>query len=116
MTQTLLLYTNALICGAIFLRLLSWNRRGARYRFGMSLLAYAMMVGSGSVALSIFFGLYEIPVEWTEVLLNGVLCAAVFAARGNVSCLFRPNLLRKGALPFPSGPGFRRATAGRRRR
>lgn len=90
MTQTVLLYANAMFCAATFLRLLTFRRAGSRFRWGMSLLAYALMVASGSVALSVFLGVYEIPVEWTEVLFNGVVCVAAFTAKGNVSCLFRP--------------------------
>ncbi|WP_374419481.1 phage holin family protein [Chromobacterium sp.] len=87
LTEVLTLLNGAM-CGATCLRLLSYRRQGARYKRWASLLAYLMIVASGSVAIRIALGQYR-AIDFSECLLNIVLCLAVFSARGNVCDLLR---------------------------
>lgn len=85
----ILLTINALICTATCLRLITFNRDGARHRPFIAWLAYVLIVATGSVPLRMLLGLYHIPVEPSEVAINAVLCIAIFGVRGNVAELIR---------------------------
>ncbi|AOY00088.1 phage holin family protein [Jeongeupia sp. USM3] len=85
----ILLTINALICAAACLRLITYRRDGARHRVLISMLAYVLIVATGTVALRTLLGLYHAPVDPSEVVINAVLCFAVFGVRGNVAELFR---------------------------
>lgn len=80
---------NALLCGGACLRLLLFVRAGAAYRPWASVLAYLLVVAFGCIALLTLLGLHA-ALGWAQLLLNGVLIAALFAVDGNVVELFRP--------------------------
>ncbi|WP_370599568.1 phage holin family protein [Pseudomonas nitroreducens] len=83
----------ALICSAICVRIASYRRRGARYRAGVSLLAYLLSVGSGCYSLTFFLDVlrghphYSLS-PWLLIIL-AVLAVLVFKARGNVARIVR---------------------------
>ena len=79
---------NAMLCGAISLRLIFFRRRGARHRPTASALAYALILASGYVPIEAALGA-PAAVSWSTLAINAVLCVAVFSARGNVCDLFR---------------------------
>ncbi|WP_293029329.1 phage holin family protein [Pandoraea sp.] len=89
-TNALLLLLNGLVTGASCLRLLCYRRLGATFCRGKSLLAYALIVTTGTVSLRCFFGLYHGEVDFAEFAINVVLAVAIFRVRGNVAGLFRP--------------------------
>lgn len=68
-------------------RLICYQRRGARYRFWVSLAAYALMVGAFSRAVLV--AVERAPAHWTEAIVALALAALVWRARGNVACLVR---------------------------
>lgn len=83
----MLLYINALLCAATCLRLIAYNRNGATHKPAIAWLAYVLIVATGSVTIRTFLGVYEIPVDPSEVVINSALCFATFCARGNVAAL-----------------------------
>ncbi|TAL53830.1 phage holin family protein [Pandoraea sp.] len=85
----ILIIINAILCGAIALRLLTFRRAGLTYRPWAARLAYGLVLLSASVPIRVAFGGYTC-IDITELPINAVLCAAVFAARGNVMDLLRP--------------------------
>lgn len=100
MTPTML-QINAMLCAAICIRLILFRREGGTFRPLASLLAYVLTVASGAFALAILL-LCIVPsamlgtdslvfacLGYAQTLLNLVLCAAIFAMRGNVIDLFR---------------------------
>lgn len=79
----------AAICGAICLRIVSYRRGDARYRPGVSLLAYALAAGTGCYSLSVTLAVVvgrAIP-ELSPFLLIvlGAVLLLVYRARGNVA-------------------------------
>ncbi|WP_438767888.1 phage holin family protein [Kushneria sp. TE3] len=76
------------ICG----RLLTYRRRGARYRRRISWLAYGLFVGSGTLAIQILAGRYiALPISWSFVILLAVCAVLIYRARGNVAHIVRVN-------------------------
>lgn len=78
----------ALVCAAICARLVAFRRDGARYRFGVSLLAYLLAASSGCQALAVLLGVYLEHSPFVLMILL-VLCALVYRARGNVANILR---------------------------
>lgn len=68
-------------------RLLTYRRGDSRYRPGMSLLAYLLIVCSGGQAIDIVVNQAEVS-GW-ETGFAVVLAMLVLRARGNVSCIVR---------------------------
>lgn len=84
----LLFAMQALLCALIALRLLFFQRDGAEHRPWAARLAYVLIVLAGTAVIGVLFARYA----WAmlaQVGLNLILCAAVFAQRGNVVELFR---------------------------
>ncbi|NBJ34455.1 phage holin family protein [Serratia fonticola] len=85
--QILLMVVNGVSCGLMCARMLGYRRNGAKFSRSASLIAYLLIIASGTVAIRIAFSEYRI-IDPAETLLNLVLCVDVFRARGNVSQLF----------------------------
>lgn len=77
---------NAGICAVIVLALMFYQRRGARHRPIVSLLAYFTVLVYASIPFRYLFGLYQ-ESHWLVVIVNILICAAVLWARGNVARL-----------------------------
>lgn len=75
---------NAVICLGICIRLMFYQRNGAKYSPFYSVVAYALTVSSGAVCISILSKQY-ISVDVWEVIINAALLIAVCAAKGNVA-------------------------------
>lgn len=79
----------AAMCGAICLRIVSYRRGVARYRPGVSLLAYVLAVGTGCYALSVclaVFGRQALPaISPFLLIVLGAVLMLVYRARGNVA-------------------------------
>ena len=78
---------NFAICTLICLRLLAYRKQGAQHHSLASLLAYIIIITSGGIAIRSLFGLHE--ANLYDLVMNAVLCLAIFAAKGNVVDLFR---------------------------
>lgn len=79
----------ASICSAICLRIATFRRGPLRYRFGVSLLAYLLCVGTGCYALTVALDLlrgHAAPSvsPWLLIIL-GVVLVLVYRAKGNVA-------------------------------
>ncbi|WP_447886338.1 phage holin family protein [Serratia fonticola] len=75
---------NAVICALIAVRLLTFKRNGATHRYWGGFLAYALIVATASVSIRVFMGQYSTTTDISELVINIVLCIAVFSAKGNV--------------------------------
>lgn len=75
---------NAVICLGICIRLMFYQRNGAKYSPFYAVVAYALTVSSWAVCISILSKQY-ISVDVWEVIINAALLIAVCAAKGNVA-------------------------------
>ncbi|WP_426817910.1 phage holin family protein [Winslowiella sp. 2C04] len=82
-----LVLTNVATCAAIVLRLMCFRKRGARHNWWASWLAYLIIIAYASVPFRYFFDYYT-NTHWASVILNLIICVAVFRARGNVAQIF----------------------------
>lgn len=84
----LLLYTGAyaLICGAIFLRVLLAARQGGPHHRGCTLLARLICLAAGSVPLRLLVGGIAVPDPATVALAACLLCV-LLKSRGSVQPL-----------------------------
>lgn len=81
------------ICGAICIRIAIYRREGARYRAGVSWLAYALAAATGCEWLSILLAaLFAKPTPAVSpflLIVLLVLAVLVYRARGNVARILR---------------------------
>ena len=75
---------NAVICLGICIRLMFYQRNGAKHSPFYSGIAYALTVSSGAVCINIL-SKQHIPVGVWEVIINAALLIAVCAANGNIA-------------------------------
>ncbi|WP_341669063.1 phage holin family protein [Alcaligenes sp. SDU_A2] len=68
-------------------RLICYRRGCARYRLGVSFLAYVLIVCSGGQALDALFN-HNPATPW-EAGFAAVIAVLVWRARGNVACIVR---------------------------
>lgn len=76
----------ALICGAICLRVMLFERRGGDYRALPAWLAWGLCVASGSVPLRLVVGGLPVP-DPASVALAAFLLCALIRSRGSVAKL-----------------------------
>lgn len=86
-TSDPLVLTNVVTSTAIVLRLMMFRKPGGRHNWWASWLAYLIILAYASVPFRFMFDFY-FHVHWATVLMNIIICAAVFAARGNVARIF----------------------------
>ncbi|MGX5089133.1 phage holin family protein [Enterobacter sp. UPMP2052] len=77
---------NAIISGVTVFTLMFYQRRGAKHRPMISLIAYFMVLVDASDPTRYLFGVYR-ESHWFVVLVNVLICAAVLWARGNMARL-----------------------------
>lgn len=77
---------NAIVCTAIVLMLMFYQRSGSRHRPWISWLAYLAVLVYASIPFRFVFDLYH-ESHWLVVAVNCLICAAVLYARGNVARL-----------------------------
>jgi len=81
------------LCGAICLRIAAYRRDGARYRAGVSWLAYLLAVGTGCESLQITLATLTANTPPTVspflLMVLVVLLVLVYRARGNVARILR---------------------------
>ncbi|WP_028534427.1 phage holin family protein [Paludibacterium yongneupense] len=93
-----LMLVNAIVCTLLAMRLLFFRRKGARWRPRAALLAYFIIVAAASVPIGLLLGSGSDTTTLPQLVLNTVLCVAVFAVDGNVSELFRRNGDKEGII------------------
>lgn len=85
--------TAGALCGAICFRIAVYRRDGARYRAGVSWLAYLLAVGTGCESLQITLAtLLAKPAPTVSpflLMVLIVLLVLVYRARGNVARILR---------------------------
>ncbi|WP_191923170.1 phage holin family protein [Pantoea agglomerans] len=86
--ENVLLSANAIICAITATRLLTFRRGRSPHNRLMGWLAWLLTVSAASVTIRVLTGEY-LYTDWTEVLINLLLCVAVCRARGNVGHLLR---------------------------
>ncbi|EEQ3400097.1 TPA: phage holin family protein [Escherichia coli] len=90
--ELLLLIANALICSAIAIRIVTFQRNGSQHRRWGGWLAYFLIVASASIPVRAVYAIwYHIPmvVDLSELIINAVMFAAVLKTRGNVVQIFK---------------------------
>lgn len=84
MTISVLALINGLLCAAICLRLLTYQRGTSKHKPLISAFAAVLVFASGGEAMLCLIGA-ERCVTLPQVLLTACMAASVFAHRGNVS-------------------------------
>jgi hypothetical protein len=69
-------------------RLLCFQRNGARYRRGISLLACLLIAALFCAGLEVL--LYQRPVSPWQTAIAVLLCILIYRSRGNLAALLRP--------------------------
>ena len=87
---------NAVICLGICIRLMFYQRNGAKYSPFYSVVAYALTVSSGAACISILSKQYISVYAW-EVIINAALLIAVFAAKGNVARVMKSQYIQRNS-------------------
>lgn len=81
------------LSGAICLRLIFYSRNGAKFKPHISLVAWLVITGTGSLALSLATGnLKAHDLHPVLIILIGGVAPIIFFARGNIARLFRPSV------------------------
>ena len=81
-----LLTIDAALCALMAARLLAFRKRAGHHLPRASALAYLLIVAAAAVPLLALFGQTTLA---PRLVIDAVLCAAVWAVRGNVLELFR---------------------------
>lgn len=96
MASWLLTTLTIVLAGVIFVRLFTYQRKGARYCWGKSATAVLVMIACGRLLIeAMTSGLVVPPEFWPFVLLLAVFALAIVRADGNVARLVQP-----GDLPW----------------
>ncbi|MFJ5253775.1 phage holin family protein [Pseudomonas sp. NPDC088414] len=78
------------LCVALFVRLFTFRRRGARFRRSMSCLAWVVMVASGSAVVYIGKGQLVMPQNsWPLVIVLAVFVGSVYQSSGNLARVWK---------------------------
>lgn len=81
-----LTYLSVIICFLIFIRLFTFQRNGARFRRGVSLMATAVMACCGSLVIYVLSGrLVMTATDWPMVGMLAFFGVSVFRCRGNLA-------------------------------
>lgn len=83
----LMVIVNVVVCTAIVLRLMFFYKPRARHQGWASWLAYLIILAYASVPFRFLFDSYTYT-HWAVVIINLILCAAVYRAKGNVALVF----------------------------
>jgi fructose-1,6-bisphosphatase/inositol monophosphatase family enzyme len=90
LVQQVLTQATFWLCIALFVRLFTFKRHGARFRRNMSCLAWLVMVASGSAVVYIGKGLLVMPHNsWPLVILLAVFVGSVCKSSGNLARVWK---------------------------
>lgn len=88
----MLTYVALILCLIIFIRMFTYRRDGARFRRGVSVLAYMVMVCCGATVIYISSGKLHISYyHWPMVVLLAVFAVATVSCGGNLAQVLRSN-------------------------
>lgn len=91
MASLVLTQVTFFLCAALFVRLFTYQRGPARYRWYMSALAVLVMLASGRTMIDVLQGRLLIPFDcWPLVVMLAVFVAGVWLSRGNLAAVMRP--------------------------
>ena len=82
-----LVILNVVLCSLVVIRLSFFRKNGATHRKWASWFAYLLILLYVHVPLRFLFDQYD-GTHWAILLMNIIICIAVFAVRGNVAKLF----------------------------
>ena len=106
MTISVLALINGLLCAAICIRLLTYQRGASKHKPMVSAFAAVLVFASGGEAMLCLLGA-EKCVTLPQVLLTACMAALVFAHRGNVSrCMPLSKEKRKALKLYSLRIGF----------
>lgn len=106
MTISALALINGLLCAAICLRLLAYQRGTSKHKPLISAFAAVLVFASGGEAMLCLIGA-ERCVTLPQVLLTACMAASVFAHRGNVSrCMLMSKEKRQALKLFSHRMGI----------
>ena len=78
------------LCVALFVRLFTFRRRGARFRRSMSCLAWVVMVAAGAAVVYIGKGQLVMPANsWPLVIVLAVFVGSVCQSNGNLARVWK---------------------------
>lgn len=78
------------LCVALFVRLFTFRRRGARFRRSMSCLAWLVMVAAGSMVVYIGKGQLVMPHNsWPLVVILSVFVGSICKSAGNLARVWK---------------------------
>ncbi|MGY2800345.1 uncharacterized membrane protein (DUF2068 family) [Ewingella americana] len=83
-----LVISNVVLCSLVVIRLCFFRKNGATHRRWAAWLAYLLILIYGHVPLRFLFDHYD-GTRWAILLLNLVICIAIFAVRGNVAKIIK---------------------------
>ncbi|WP_042958957.1 phage holin family protein [Erwinia tasmaniensis] len=83
----LMVIINVVLCTAIVVRLMFFCKPGARHQCWASWLAYLIVLAYASVPFRFLLDDYS-QTHWAVMIINMILCAAVYRAKGNVAIVF----------------------------
>lgn len=88
MLEKLLIILNAAICSVIFVRVFTFRRNGRQHCTKGAWIAWLVLSYSASVPVRAYFDpIYH--ADFTSVISNSLICAAVLVYRGNVMSFFK---------------------------
>lgn len=87
--MTFIVIAHVLLNLAIAARLFLFNRAGTVHRPRASFVAWLWFTGAIGESVYSVFG--QISLLWPRLLLDVLLCIAMFSVRGNVVALFQPS-------------------------
>lgn len=82
------IYINFFSCLLAVIRLINYDRNGAKYKFIPSFIAWVLIILLGSIPLRILTNDYT-HADPFEVGINITLCSLIILSRGNVMQIFR---------------------------
>lgn len=93
--MTTIALLNGLICAAVFFRIVTYKRNGARYKPFIGFLAALLTFAAGGEALLCLMGV-ERCVTLPQLIISAGMAVVVFAHKGNVArCLPLPEHKRR---------------------
>ena len=87
-----LLAANAMMCAAIAIRVMTFQRNGSRHRRWGGWIAYFLIVSAASIPVRAAYSFANhspMTADLSEVVINAVMLAAVLKTRGNVVQIFK---------------------------
>lgn len=79
---------NMLSCLLIMVRIITWKNNGSRFKPLISFIEWLLLTSCMMLIVSLILGYYRLA-ESSEVVINIILCIAIFYSSGNIAKLFK---------------------------